>query len=159
GRVNQQSAAQFLTAFGHLVASFPPLIALAAARVGENSRVVLAENLFQECGNGDVGRTHYAIFRNYLHSIGIVGIVETRHSHTNAWRTRLWEYILAVDTPQQIIGATAAGEFLAQPALRRIYEVLNNLFPNADVEYFTKHLELEGEHVTAMTMLIVEQSG
>ncbi len=52
----------------------------------------------------------------------------------------------------------AAGEFLAQPALGHIYPLLKAHYPQADQEYFTKHLDLEAEHVREVTELISRQA-
>jgi hypothetical protein len=63
---------RFLVSFDYLVKSFPPLIAAGAYRVkDEAARAVLAVNLHQECGEGDVQRTHHAIYRKFLATSGI----------------------------------------------------------------------------------------
>ncbi len=70
------------------------------------------------------------------------------------WRTSLFEYINKTPSTGAVLGALAAGEFLAQPALSRIYAALEPHFPEADHEYFTKHLVLEEEHVEEITNII-----
>ncbi len=55
------------------------------------------------------------------------------------------------------MGVLAAGEYLAQPVLGKIFSVLQTFYPGADVEYFTKHLELETEHVKEITTTIARE--
>ena len=123
----------------------------------EESRAVLAVNLYQECGEGDVTRTHHAIYRKFLSTAGIDASAITENTFAAEWRNRLFEYLQKAPTGA-VIGALAAGEFLAQPALGRIYPILKNHYPEADQEYFTKHLDLETEHVEEITAIIARQS-
>lgn len=150
---------RFLVSFDALVRSFPALIALGAARMeDEESRVVLAVNLFQESGEGDMSRTHHAIYRKFLTTSGIALSDIEENGFATEWRNRLAEYLQSTPTGA-VIGALAAGEFLAQPALSRIYPILQNHYPQADQEYFTKHLTLETEHVEEITTIISRQNG
>ncbi len=150
---------RFLVSFDALVKSFPALIALGVARMeDEESRVVLAVNLFQESGEGDVNRTHHSIYRKFLATSGIDLSIVTDNSFAVEWRNRLAEYLQSAPTGA-VVGALAAGEFLAQPALGRIYPILKNHYPGADQEYFTKHLALETEHVEEITAIIQRQNG
>ncbi|HEY5039466.1 MAG TPA: hypothetical protein VIJ93_10375, partial [bacterium] len=73
---------------------------------------------------------------------------------TVEWRNSLIKYINGVSSPQAVLGALAAGEFLAQPVLNKIFAVIEPLYPGADTEYFTKHLVLEAEHVKEITTTI-----
>src|SRR5690348_16668546 len=67
GKISRSQAEGFLASFDALVRSFPALIAAGIARApGESTRGVLAVNLFQECGEGDPARTHWAIYRRFL---------------------------------------------------------------------------------------------
>jgi len=150
---------RFLVSFDALVKSFPALIAQGAARMeDEESRVVLAVNLFQESGEGDVTRTHHAIYRKFLVTAEIDLSAITESDFAVEWRNRLAEYLQSSPTGA-VVGALAAGEFLAQPALSRIYPILQNHYPHADQEYFTKHLALETEHVEEITTIIARQNG
>jgi len=153
GQVSQKTASRFLLAFDQLVASFPPLIALATSRLGEGGRVLLAKNLFEECGEGDSSRTHHAVYRRYMETVGLDWRDARPHSPTVNWRRQLREMTLEGE-PAEAVGAIAAGEFLAQPALSRIFEALKPLSEGADIEYFTTHLQLETEHVEEVTELI-----
>jgi pyrroloquinoline quinone (PQQ) biosynthesis protein C len=154
--VDADTSRHFLVAFDALVKSFPSLIAAGAARMGdEATRTTLAVNLFQECGEGDVTRTHHAIYRKYLATAGIPLSGLKDPDFAIEWRNRLMGYITAGPTVPAALGALAAGEFLAQPALARIFAPIEPLFPSADKEYFTKHLQLETEHVEEITSVIV----
>ena len=149
---------RFLISFDALVKSFPGLIAAGTARMtDEESRTVLAVNLYQECGEGDPNRTHYAIYRKFLATAGIDISVIQENDFAAEWRERLSEYIKGTESIGAVIGVLAAGEFLAQPALGQIYPLLKAHYPQADQEYFTKHLELETEHVREITSLISKQ--
>ena len=149
---------KFLLSFDSLVKSFPALIAAGAARMtDEESRTVLAVNLYQECGEGDITRTHHAIYRKFLATAGIDVSSIQENDFARDWRNRLSEYINKTASVGEAIGALAAGEFLAQPALGRIYPILKAHYLQADQEYFTKHLELETEHVREITVLISRQ--
>jgi pyrroloquinoline quinone (PQQ) biosynthesis protein C len=151
---------KFLISFDSLVKSFPSLIAAGTARMtDEESRTVLAVNLYQECGEGDTTRTHHAIYRKFLATAGIDVSNIQENDFARDWRNRLFDYINQTGTVGEAIGALAAGEFLAQPALGRIYPLLKAHYPQADQEYFTKHLELETEHVREITDLIFRQDG
>ena len=151
---------KFLVSFDSLVKSFPALIAAGAARMtDEESRTVLAVNLYQECGEGDITRTHHAIYRKFLATAGIEASNIKENDFARDWRNRLSGYINQTGSVGEVIGALAAGEFLAQPALGRIYPMLKAHYPKADQEYFTKHLELETEHVREITGLISRQDG
>ncbi len=110
--------------------SFPALIAAGTARTtNEEARTVLAVNLYQECGEGDLGRTHYAIYRKFLLTAGIDLSSITENGFASEWRIRLSDYIKNAESPGAVLGALAAGEYLAQPALTRIYSVLKPHFP------------------------------
>lgn len=157
--VDSSLSKRFLTSFDALVKSFPSLIAIGASRMkDEESRMVLAVNLYQECGEGDVTRTHYAIYRKFLTTSGIELSKITENDFATEWRNQLAEYLQTAGAGAAL-GALAAGEFLAQPALGSIYPILKNHFPNADQEYFTKHLTLETEHVEEITAIITRQNG
>lgn len=154
--VTRPIADRFLGTFNNLVGCFPPIIALATSRLGEVARVVLAKNLFEECGEGDPRRTHHAIYRNFLSSVGLNPEVTGMDEHTDRWKTFLWSYVTSSGSPESV-GAIAAGEVLAHPALTRIFEPLQGLYPGADIEYFTTHLAQEVEHVNELADLITAE--
>ncbi len=150
---------RFLLSFDTLVESFPALIALGASRMkDETTRTVLAVNLYQECGEGDVTRTHHAIYRKFLTSAGLTPASTTENPFSQEWRSHLFEYISGSESTSSVLGALAAGEFLAQPALSRIYRVIESNYPQADQEYFTKHLVLEEEHVKEIIVTIAREA-
>ena len=156
--VDSAISTRFLISFDTLVKSFPGLIAAGIARMtDEESRTVLAVNLYQECGEGDTNRTHYAIYRKFLATTGIDISIIQENDFAAEWRKRLLEYINDTESIGAVIGVLGAGEFLAQPALGQIYPLLKTHYPQADQEYFTKHLELETEHVREITDLISKQ--
>ena len=159
GRIDRSAAEKFLVTFDFLVKSFPILIAAGAARMeDEETRVGMAVNLFQESGEGDISRTHHAIYRKFLTTAGIPISATSEDSFARKWRENLSNYMREADSSGAVLGALAAGEFLAQPALTRIYTVIQPLYPQADQEYFTKHLQLETEHVEEITSMIVRQA-
>ena len=154
GDINLPMSRKFLESFDYLVKSFPVLIAAGAAKAeDEATRATLATNLYQECGEGDLSRTHHAIYRKFLVTAGIDVSKLPSLSFTEDWKGELSFYI-ATANPASALGALAAGEFLAQPALSRIFSVLKPLYPRADDEYFTKHLVLETEHVKEITVIL-----
>jgi pyrroloquinoline quinone (PQQ) biosynthesis protein C len=154
GTVDHSMAGKFLITFDSLVKSFPALIAAGIGRARDKeTRSTLAVNLFQEQGEGDPSRSHHAIYRNFLSTGGVVLSPTSEEPFTAEWREKLLDYIHR-SSGARALGALAAGEFLAQPVLRRIYSVLEPLYPQADKEYFTKHLELETEHVREITEAI-----
>jgi pyrroloquinoline quinone (PQQ) biosynthesis protein C len=160
GSIDRTMSEKFLVTFDSLVKSFPALIAAGAARVtDEQTRVVLAVNLYQECGEGDPQRTHYAIYRKFLSTAGIDLSSISENAFAAEWRSRLSSYLKDTPNPGEVLGALAAGEFLAQPALSRIYSVLRPHYPGADEEYFTKHLVLEEEHVREITTMLAKEAG
>ncbi|HXL72799.1 MAG TPA: iron-containing redox enzyme family protein, partial [bacterium] len=139
--------------------SFPSLIAAGVSRMeDETIRTVLAVNLFQECGEGDVTRTHHAIYRKFLATADISLSATSENFFAVKWRTSLFEYINEIESSGAVLGALAAGEFLAQPALSRIYQVIKPHYLLADQEYFTKHLVLEEDHVREITTIIARQT-
>jgi pyrroloquinoline quinone (PQQ) biosynthesis protein C len=159
GAINRAMSEKFLVTFDSLVKSFPALIAAGAARVtDEQTRVVLAVNLYQECGEGDPQRTHYAIYRKFLSTAGINLSSIFENAFAAEWRSRLSNYLKDAKSPGEVLGALAAGEFLAQPALSRIYSVLKPHYPGADQEYFTKHLVLEEDHVREITTMLAKEA-
>jgi len=154
--VDPKMAGKFLATFDSLVKSFPGLLAAGAARMeDEGSRATLAVNLYQECGEGDATRSHHAIYRKFLATAGIQVSATEEQAFTAEWREKLTEYI-QISVPQAVLGVLAAGEFLAQPVLTRIFSVIQPLYPKADTEYFTYHLELEENHVREITETIVK---
>jgi hypothetical protein len=154
GKVDLAVSGRFLVSFDALVKSFPGLIAAGAARMeDETSRTVLAVNLYQECGEGDPARSHWAIYRKFLSTAGIDPST-TENTFAAEWKTRLSGYIQVAGSPGSVLGALGAGEFLAQPALSRIYGVLKTHYPQADQEYFTRHLVLEEDHVREITSIM-----
>ena len=158
-RVDPSASRKFLASFDSLVKSFPGLIAAGAARMeDETARTVLAVNLFQECGEGDPSRTHYAIYRKFLSTAGIDTRVLSEDGFASQWRDRLSHYLREAEGPGEVLGTLAAGEFLAQPALTRIYQVLFPHYPHADQEYFTKHLVLEEDHVREITTIMAREA-
>jgi pyrroloquinoline quinone (PQQ) biosynthesis protein C len=156
GRVTKLVAGSFLLTFNNLVGSFPPIIAFATSRLGEAARVVLAKNLFEECGEGDAARTHHAIYRNFLRGAGLSADATPMDEHTERWKTFQWNYI-SVSRPAELVGFIAAGEVLAHPALSRIFEPMQALYPDTDIEYFTTHLAQEVQHVNELATLIAAE--
>jgi len=154
-RVSAALSERFLISFDSLVKSFPALIAIGVSRAeDEATRTVLAVNLYQECGEGDVKRTHHAIYRKFLATAGIHLTNDSESSFAVEWRTSLFEYVKETESDSAALGALAAGEFLAQPALSRIYTAIKTYYPQADHEYFTKHMVLEEDHVREITTII-----
>jgi pyrroloquinoline quinone (PQQ) biosynthesis protein C len=154
-RVNAALSERFLISFDSLVKNFPALIAIGVSRAeDEATRTVLAVNLYQECGEGDVKRTHHAIYRKFLATAGISLSNASESSFALEWRTSLFEYVRETESSGAALGALAVGEFLAQPALSRIYSVIKPHYPQADQEYFTKHLVLEEDHVLEIITII-----
>ena len=89
GAVTPSMSEKFLTTFDSLVKSFPALIAAGTARVPEEAtRVVLAVNLYQECGEGDLSRTHHAIYRKFLTTAGIAPAAD-ESPFAGQWRASL----------------------------------------------------------------------
>ncbi len=159
GLIDRTMCGKFLVTFDALVKSFPALIAAGAARMtDEESRSVLAVNLYQECGEGDTRRTHYAIYRKFLSTAGIDLSTISENDFASEWRTCLSNYIKNAESAGTVLGALAAGEYLAQPALTHIYKVLKPHYPGADQEYFEKHLVLEEDHVKEITMIMVKEA-
>jgi len=108
--VDARVAGRFLAAFDGLVRTFPKMIALGAARAeDEDTRTILATNLYQECGEGDVRRTHHAIFRNFLATAGVDPEEGEQQPFTNNWRTSLLQYIETSRSVTAAVGALAAG--------------------------------------------------
>jgi pyrroloquinoline quinone (PQQ) biosynthesis protein C len=158
-QVSPVPSEKFLISFDSLVKSFPSLIAVGASRMeDETTRTVLAVNLYQECGEGDVSRSHHAIYRKFLTTAGILFNPASKNLFAEEWRTGLFDYINETESTGAALGALAAGEFLAQPALSRIYAVIKPHYPQADQEYFTKHLVLEEDHVREITAIIARQT-
>jgi pyrroloquinoline quinone (PQQ) biosynthesis protein C len=158
-QVNRNLSEKFLVSFDSLVKSFPSLIAVGAARMeDEATRTTLAVNLYQECGEGDVSRSHHAIYQKFLTTADIRLNSAAENFFAAEWRTGLFEYINETESTGAALGALAAGEFLAQPALSRIYAVIKHHYPRADQEYFTKHLVLEEDHVREITSIIARQA-
>lgn len=150
---------KFLVSFDSLVKSFPALIADGVARArDEETREVLMMNLYQERGEGDLSRTHYTIYRKFLTTAGIDTASIEENDFATEWGTRLSKYIQEAGNISAVLGALTAGEFLAQPVLGRIYKVLQSRYAEADQEYFTKHLDLETEHVRELTQLLAHQA-
>ncbi len=159
GSIDRTLSGKFLATFDTLVKSFPELIAAGASRMtDEEARTVLAVNLYQECGEGNVQRTHYAIYRKFLSTTGLDLSSVTENGFAEEWRTKMKGYIQDTGCVGAVLGALAAGEYLAQPALTRIYSVLKPLFPGADPEYFEKHLVLEEDHVREITGMMVKEA-
>jgi pyrroloquinoline quinone (PQQ) biosynthesis protein C len=158
GRVDKTVADRFLSNFNVLVGSFPGLIALGVARAeDEDTRAVLAVNLHQECGEGDVSRTHHAIYRKFLATAGVTPDNAPPETFTTEWRSSLRGYVTNAPSSLSALGALATGEFLAPPGLTRIFDVIQPLYPSADIEYFTTHLALEVEHIEEIAMLLARQ--
>jgi pyrroloquinoline quinone (PQQ) biosynthesis protein C len=156
--VNFEVAKKFLANFNTLVGNFPGLIALGCARADdEDTRTVLAINLFQECGEGNVQRTHHSIYRKFLKTAGVDPSKAPPETFTNEWRTSLRNYLMQAPNALCALGALATGEFMAPAGLTRIFCVIKPLFPQADIEYFTTHLALETEHVQEMAELLGRQ--
>jgi pyrroloquinoline quinone (PQQ) biosynthesis protein C len=151
-------AERFISSFDALVLSFPTLIALGIAKTDdEDARAVLAANLYQECGEGDATRTHHAIFRKFVSTIDLEFSLLSCSTSAEKWRSSMRQAILESGCSLEALAVLAAGEFLAQPALTQIFSVIRKLYPGADVEYFTSHLELETEHVREITALLYRQ--
>lgn len=158
GKVDLAVANKFLSNFNVLVGCFPGLIALGVARAeDEDMRAVLAVNLHQECGEGDVSRTHHAIYRKFLSTAGVDPSNAPPESFTSEWRSSLRGYINGATSSPAALGALATGEFLAPPGLSLIFDVIKPLYPSADIEYFTTHLALEVEHIEEIAMLLARQ--
>ena len=158
GLLNSTSANVFLMSFNELVKSFPPLIALGIFHApSEKARTILAVNLYQECGEGDIQKTHYAIFRKFLNSIAFQPLSKSENKLAKKWRDGICDSINNSQNSLQAISILAAGEFLAQPALSTIFPALQSLYPYADNEYFTTHLDQEEEHVREITTLLADQ--
>jgi len=159
GPIDRSRAEKFLVSFDFLVKGFPALIAAGAARAeDEETRRILAVNLYQECGEGVPQRTHHAIFRKFLATAGVQGSLAPEGDVTRDWRSGLLEIVQGADCTT-LLGALSAGEYLSQPALTEIFSALQPLFPGADAEYFTSHLETETEHVKEITSAVARQPG
>lgn len=154
--VTQEQADEFCSVFSNLVRQFPTLIALAISNIdNEVIRVGLAVNLYQECGEGVVKKSHYQVFRRFLDSANITEISQSEESIALDWMGSHRDFMLNSENSESLIGLIAASEFLAEPALNRIYQVMHPLYGERELDwgYFTEHLILEKEHVNDIHMM------
>src|SRR5580692_7786974 len=90
-RITASLCEKFLISFDSLVKSFPSLIAAGASRMeDENTRSVLALNLYQECGEGDASRSHHAIYKKFMATAGIQLNAVSEDAFAIEWRTSLF---------------------------------------------------------------------
>lgn len=153
GQLSRPALAEFLAHFDRLVAFFPRLVAAAVSRADHPLvRGTLAANLFEECGAGWPERAHHAIYRRFLASAAIAPA--PRCAAAARWSETLYAYAVRANEAQ-VVGAIAAGELLAQPALSRVFASIGPQFAVCDLEYFTSHLALESAHVAEIGELLI----
>jgi pyrroloquinoline-quinone synthase len=118
-------------------------------------RAVLAENLWEEFGEGDPNRAHAMLLDNLLQSMGVL---ECELDSPPAEGTKAFlqtQRELATSSLWKGIGAFCyANEYLSLAEFRPLEQAIRTQFPSADLSYFEENVGADSRHTELLESLI-----
>jgi len=151
GQVRGEELRRFLTEYNAYCAAFPRLLAAVAANVPDDeTRFALVSNLWEEHGEGDLKRSHRALFGKLL---GATGLADSSQApvvlpSTQQYVDRLMELCMHEHflTGLGAIGPGTEAFTATEYALILDGMRLTGEFEAEDLEFFAVHLEMDGDH-------------
>jgi pyrroloquinoline quinone (PQQ) biosynthesis protein C len=130
------------------------------ARVGDDDRLALTQNLFEEMGLGDFGSVpHSAIYRSMMTAMG----VDPHEEFENTSTTRLTEIMFeSAGDVDPLVGLAALG-LGAEAIVPHLYSQIVRGFesagePSRHLEFFVIHIEGDDEHAVTMRNIIERET-
>lgn len=136
--------------FFFAVKAFPRMLAkLASAIEDSESRLLVIENLWEEHGQGDVGRFHTNTYLQYLTSLGLQK--ESSGLARNPWVDEWIAVALAKDMSASRYAAYLAGiEYIYAPICQRVSEHLQRFQLVCPQTHYATHGVLDYDHAAEL---------
>lgn len=125
----------------------------------ESARVVIAENLFEELGEGDAKRTHAELFRHFTRALEI-NDRELDHSKTEPETAQLIDTYLGLANKYGYLGALGAVCFASEGIVSDLYTQLQRgisgaaTLPKESMVFFEVHVVTDTGHAAALASVI-----
>ncbi|WUH95242.1 iron-containing redox enzyme family protein [Streptomyces sp. NBC_00433] len=140
----------------HVSYAFPRSIGLLISYADDfRMRTVLAENLWEEFGEGDSDRAHAVLLDNLLGSMGVGRdqLDSLPTEGTTAFLTTQRE--LTTSSVWRGVGAFCyANEYLSLAEFRPLEAAVRTAFPSADLSYFAENMKADTRHTELLESLI-----
>ncbi|MFJ7182257.1 TenA family transcriptional regulator [Streptomyces massasporeus] len=140
----------------HVSYAFPRSIGLLISCADDfRMRTVLAENLWEEFGEGDPDQAHAVLLDRLLESMG-VGRDQLDCAATDGTLAFLTtQRDLTTSSAWRGVGAFCyANEYLSLAEFRPLEAAIRSLFPAADLSYFTENMKADTRHTELLESLI-----
>lgn len=129
---------------------FPCILGILASQIFDPYiRHPLVHNIWEEHGEGDINRSHFAMYCDMLESIGLTRFVDQNVADKET--TEFLDSQEAVARQSLLAGLGAfcyANEFLAEKEFDTLEEAMILEFPGADTRFFAANREVDGRHTT-----------
>ncbi|MEV7992581.1 iron-containing redox enzyme family protein [Streptomyces sp. NPDC086077] len=157
---SDRADSEHLVAWGlqerHVSYAFPRSIGLLISYADDFSmRTVLAENLWEEFGEGDPDQAHAVLLDKLLESMGVdrghldcpptEGTLAFLHTQRELTTSSAWRGVGAF---------CYANEYLSLAEFRPLEDAVRSRFPAADLSYFTENMKADTRHTELLESLI-----
>ena len=140
---SQEEFARSQIPFYYAVKAFPQILCLLASKIEDPEvRLHIAENIWEEHGNGSSENFHINTFKKYLTSIAGSNFEFAK----NPWVEEWIDGWFATRSPLQLACKLAAIEYLYAPISGSISEHIETLSLYNEQHHYSKHAELDWEH-------------
>ena len=130
----------------------------------ENLQFVLAEILYDEYGNGDLNKSHMAIYRKFMRAVGVTD-TEMISPYMMPELQGYIDTMMRISQGQNWLAAVAAvgiaGEWPIPPYYQTLLDALRTI-PNVtddDLQLFIEHIVLDIEHSGMVEQALITYAG
>ncbi|MEE4543048.1 iron-containing redox enzyme family protein [Streptomyces sp. V4-01] len=140
----------------HVSYAFPRSIGLLISCSDDfRMRTVLAENLWEEFGEGDPDQAHAVLLDNLLVSMGVAKDRLDRPPTEGTLEFLRTQRELTTSSAWRGVGAFCyANEYLSLAEFRPLEDAVRSQFPAADLAYFTENMKADTRHTELLESLI-----
>lgn len=129
--------------FYHAVRAFPRILCYLGSMIEDSAtRLHIAENIWEEHGNGEPKNFHIDTFHNYLTAIAGPNYILTHNPWVDEW---IANWFKETDT-LSLVCKLAAIEYLYAPISGSLAKHIETLSLHNEQHHYSKHAELDWEH-------------
>ncbi|HEX2572777.1 MAG TPA: iron-containing redox enzyme family protein [Polyangia bacterium] len=130
-----------------------------AACDDESARIIVAENLWEELGSGDLGSTHPALFRRFTRALGISDVALAAVPALPETRALIHTYLTLPDS-HGFLAAVAAVCFASEGIVAMLYRQIEQgirgtvAIADEDLAFFHVHIQVDDSHAANLVELL-----
>lgn len=135
-----------------------------AACPNEEARMVIAENLWDELGEGDPQRAHAALFRRFTRALGISD-AQLAATPAEPETSALIDTYLGLSDRYGVLGILGALCYASEGIVAALYSQIQAgllsafAFEKDDLSFFDVHIHVDGGHADKLESIVLPQLG